>query len=132
MHQSYDQSAVQSILDGSSSSLFKVYDDSICLVNDDHTFVASISKSDIDGVHKLYIAFIPEVADRASECVEDVLAWLVDFAEVSKLIACVELDNTSGYYAISKTGFDLVGVINAPKCDVAIFQYRFEVDYGLG
>jgi hypothetical protein len=90
--------------------------------------VASISKSDIDGVHKLYIAFMPEVADMASECVEDVLAWLVDFAEVSKLIACVELDNTSGYYAISKTGFDLVGVINATKCDVAIFQYRFEVD----
>jgi RimJ/RimL family protein N-acetyltransferase len=128
MHQSYDQNAVQAILDGSSTHLFKVFDDSICLVNDEHTFVATVSPSDIDGVHKLYIAFTELSDEAASDCVKDVLTWLNDFADIKQMIACVELDNTSSYYAISKAGFYLVGVISTPKYDVAIFQYRFEVD----
>jgi hypothetical protein len=122
MHPSYDYEGIQTILDGSGCGLFKVFDDSICLVNDEHTFVASISPSDIDGVHKLYIAFIEMSDDDAVGCVKDVLRWVNEFSNVWQMIACVELDNTSGYYAISKAGFYLVGVISAPKHDVAIFK----------
>jgi len=122
MHQSYDQNAVQAILDDSGCALFKVFDDSICLVNDEHTFVASIGPSDIDGVHKLYIAFTEMSDDDAVVCVKDVLRWVNEFSNVWQMIACVELDNTSSYYAISKAGFYLVGVISAPKYDVAIFK----------
>jgi hypothetical protein len=127
MHHVSDQSVIQAVVEQSSGFPFRMSDDGVCLMSDDQGFVASIVPSDSPSVHKIYIAVLPDATEHIYDYFHDVVSWLYDFTEIRNLIACVELDKTSGYYAFKEAGFRDVGVIYSygeNGDDAAIFQFQ--------